>query len=286
MNKSINTNTELNLANAFIQSKLNLTSMDVKLLFAIAYKIQKGDNGLNIVDFTKDKDDNAIYYTAQEIAQFLGISKNSYKHFYNACDSLAGKNISLKDDFSKHFRILSFLIEAEYKEGILKLVPNPAMKPFYLNLTRNYTRLELMQVLKLKSVYAIRIYTFIKMKAQQNRNAYLFELDEFKELLGIEKQYDRVQNLKVRILEPVKKELNEIILELEFNYELIRIGRYYKQLRFTFNGNALNYTVIQDDKYFQAFEKFRVVCKGGQYCEPDESQECRFCKMKIKRRHE
>ena len=42
-----NTNTELTLANSFIQSKFTLEAMEVKLLYAIAYKLQNGDRGLN-----------------------------------------------------------------------------------------------------------------------------------------------------------------------------------------------------------------------------------------------
>ena len=150
--------TELKLANAFIESRFTLEAMEIKLLYAIAYKLQRGDSGLNIIDLSKSLDDNAIYYTANEMADFLGISKNSYKHFYRICNSLMSKNITLKNDTSQKFKILSFLIEAEYENGILKLVPNPYTKQFYMNLVDNYTRLELMQVLQLKSTYAIRIY--------------------------------------------------------------------------------------------------------------------------------
>lgn len=279
--------TELNLANAFIQSKFTLETMEIKLLYAIAYKLQRGDNGLNIIDSLIEPSDNAVYYTAQEMADFLGIKKNAYHHFYRVCKSLMGKNISIKNiNEPKGFEILSFLIKANYSNGILELVPNPYMKQFYTNLTSNYTRLELTQLMEMKSISAIRIYSLIKKQSQQHKNAYLFDLNEFKELLGLEKKYNRVPDFRVYVLEPAKEELNKVISNINFDYEFIKVGKAYKQLRFTFNGNALNYTVIQDDKYFQAFEKFRVVCNGGQYCEPDESEECDFCKKKIKKRYE
>lgn len=278
--------TELNLANAFIQSKFTLEAMEIKLLYAIAYKLQRGDSGLNIVDLLKEPDDNAIYYTAQEMAEFLGIKKNAYHHFYRICKSLMGKNISLKDDSSKKFRIISFLIEAEYNNGILKLIPNPSMIPFYTNLTSNYTKLELTQIMEMKSISAIRIYSLIKIKAQQNKNVYLFELNEFKELLGLEKKYNRIQDFRIYVLETAKEELNKVIPNIKFDYELVKIGKTYKQLRFTFNGKALNYTVIQDDIYFRTFDKFKNICNLGQYCNADESPECRYCKLKIKNRYE
>lgn len=279
-------NTELKLANNFIESRFTLDAMEIKLLYAIAYKLQRGDTGLNIIDLSKSPDDYAIYYTAQEIAEFLGISKNSYKHFYKICNSLMSKNITLKNDINQKFKILSFLIEAEYSNGILKLVPNPYAKQFYMNLVDNYTRLELMQVLQLKSTYAIRIYSFIKMKAQQNRNAYLLNLDEFKHLLGLEQQYSRVYNLEKRVLLPAMEELNKVIPNLCFDFDLIKIGKSYKQVRFTFNGDALVYRVVDDDLYFKAFDKFRNQCNVGQYCNADESPECKYCKFKIKSRFE
>ena len=227
-----------------------------------------------------------IYYTAQEMTEFLGIKKNAYHHFYRICKSLMGKNISLKDDSSKKFRIISFLIEAEYNNGILKLIPNPSMIPFYTNLTSNYTKLELTQIMEMKSISAIRIYSLIKIKAQQNKNVYLFELNEFKELLGLEKKYNRIQDFRIYVLETAKEELNKVIPNIKFDYELVKIGKTYKQLRFTFNGKALNYTVIQDDMYFRTFDKFKNICNLGQYCNADESPECRYCKLKIKNRYE
>ena len=282
-----NTNTELTLANSFIQSKFTLEAMEVKLLYAIAYKLQNGDRGLNTVDLLKAPDDNSIYYTANEMANFLGIKKNAYHHFYRICKSLIGKNVSIKNlNDPKGFEILSFLIKANYSDGILELVPNPYMKQFYMNLTKNYTRLELIQVLRMKSTYAIRIYSFIKMKAQQKRNAYLFELAEFKELLGLENRYARIQDLQKRVLDPAKEELNKIIPKLEFDYTLIKIGKSIKQIRLTFNRNALEYVSFQDELYFRAYEKYGKYCKDGQYCNPDESQECQYCRLKIKKRNE
>lgn len=281
--------TELKLANAFIESRFTLEAMEIKLLYAIAYKLQRGDSGLNIIDLSKSLDDNAIYYTANEMADFLGISKNSYKHFYRICNSLMSKNITLKNDTSQKFKILSFLIEAEYENGILKLVPNPYTKQFYMNLVDNYTRLELMQVLQLKSTYAIRIYSFIKKKAQQNRNACLFKLDEFKNMLGLEKLYSGKygnNDFRRRVLLPAMEELNKVIPNLCFDFDLIKIGKSYKQVRFTFNGDALVYRVVDDDLYFKTFDKFRNQCNIGQYCNADESPECRYCKLKIKNRYE
>ena len=283
---SIKTNTELTLANAFIQSKFTLDTMEIKLLYAIAYKLQRGDNGLNITDFLKESDDNAVYYTVKELADFLGVTKDYYHAFHRICKSLMSKNISLKDDVNEKFEILSFLIKTKYSNGILELVPNPYMKQFYMSLTKNYTRLELVQVFRMKSIYAIRIYSFIKMKAQHLKNAYMFDINEFKELLGIEKQYDRLQNFKVRVLEPAKKELNAVIPKLDFNYELIRVGRTYRQLRFTFSSKTLNYITIDDSMYLKAKDKFMYECEAGRYCNPDESPECHFCKLKIKKLHE
>ena len=79
---------------------------------------------------------------------------------------------------------------------------------------------------------------------------------------------------------------NKVIPNIKFDYELVKIGKTYKQLRFTFNGKALNYTVIQDDMYFRTFDKFKNICNLGQYCNADESPECRYCKLKIKNRYE
>lgn len=286
MTKNIKINTELDISNTLIQSKFTLDAMEIKLLYAIAYKLQRGDNGLNIIDVLKEPDDNAVYYTVKELADFLGVTKEYYHAFHRICKSLMSKNISLKDDINEKFEILSFLIKANYSNGILELVPNPYMRQFYMSLTKNYTRLELVQVFRMKSIYAIRIYSFIKMKAQHLKNAYMFEINEFKNLLGLEKKYNRIQDLQKRVLEPAKEELNKVISKLDFDYKLIKIGKTYRQLRFTFNSKALNYITVDDSMYLKARDKFMYECEVGQYCNPDESPECHFCKLKIKKLHE
>ena len=65
-----------------------------------------------------------------------------------------------------------------------------------------------------------------------------------------------------------------------------KIGKSIKQIRLTFNRNALEYVSFQDELYFRAYEKYGKYCKDGQYCNPDESQECQYCRLKIKKRNE
>lgn len=280
--------TELALHNGVIESRFNFNPLEIKTLFAIAYKIQSKERGQNIIEYLKESSDEMLYYTVQEIAQIVGIQKNAFHHFERILDQLMKTVITIKhpDDPNGWIK-LHFLNKAEYRDGIIILKPEKEMLPFYTKLTQNYTPLELSTIMSFKSIYSIRIYTLIK----QYKNLMpmrIFKIEEFKDLLGITKAYTAIKDFRINVLEPAKKELNAQLPELNFDYELIKLGRAYDKIRFRFNWSAVRIDTVDLDLHSQAFDCFSKKdfgrrCVGASA--PANNKVCRYCFEEIKTRY-
>lgn len=278
----------LQLHNGIIESRHNLGVMEIKTLFALAYKLQNGDRGQNIVDYTKDKNDETLYYTPSEISSLVGIPKGSFQLFEKVCQRLMSTIITIRNpDKPKNWEMMNFLSYAKYEDGLISLIPNKAMLPFYDNVTKNYTLLELAAIMRFKSSYTIRVYTLIKQYSNLTPMR-AFEIEELKALLGISKTYSAVKDFKLRVLEPAKKELNEQLPGLNFDYELIKLGRAYKKIKFRFHFSEIQEEKLDIDLHSQAFDCFSKMDFGRRCVHtsaPVSNNICSYCFKEIKARY-
>ncbi len=104
---------------------------------------------------------------------------------------------------------------------------------------KNYTKLEMEVLSRLNSKFSLAMYEIIKRYYVSNVNYYQIpqmELSQFRELMGIkENQYTRIADLKRKILEQIKKDINE---KTSFNldYELLKKNsRRYNYIKFSFS---------------------------------------------------
>lgn len=280
--------TSLLLHNGMIESRHNLSIMEIKTLFAMAYKIQNHEGGQNIIEYSKEPNDETLYYTASEISSLVGIPKGSFQLFEKVCERLMSTIITIRDPAKpKNWEKMNFLTWAKYEDGIIALRPNKAMFPFYLKLTQNYTPLELTAIMNFKSSYTIRVYTLIK-QYKNLKPVRTFKIEELKMLLGIEKMYTSIKDFKLRVLESAKNELNEQFPELNFDYELIKSGRSYRDIKFIFNFSAVSEEIFDIKLHSEAFECFTKMDLGRQCAyasAPANNNICSYCFKEIKARY-
>lgn len=276
---------EIVIHNDIIEGKYNFNSMELKTLLAIALKIQNEDKGNNIVDFLKDSDDPNIYYTAQEIGQIIGIKKNAFHHFERILDSLMKTVITIRHpDGAKGWIKLHFLNKAEYKDGIIAIKPEKEMLPFYTRITKNYTPLELKSIMSFKSIYSIRIYTLIK-QYKNLKPFRIFKIDELRLMLGIKNIHVNYKDLKRNVLEPAKKEINLYLEGINFDYECIKEGNSYVDIKFIYNFSL----VLK--KMNLEFHSYALSCfikkDNGRACvsEYGSNNVCDYCIDNIKSRY-
>jgi len=117
------------------------------------------------------------------------------------------------------------------KEGVVEAVFNDHLRPYLLELTSNFTKAQLSQLLKIKRPTSHRIYWLLREYAAFGKRT--VGVDELRHMLGFTDEYaDRFDHFKTRVLEPALKELAQT--DLPFTYELIKVGRVVSAIRFLF----------------------------------------------------
>ena len=106
---------------------------------------------------------------------------------------------------------------------------DPFLRPYLLELKREFTSYKLENVVQLKSTYAIRIYELLKQYEKIQERTFLFK--DLRKLLGAEDIYPAYGNFKQRVLMPAQKEL-KAKTDISFKLEEIKSGRRVTKIKF------------------------------------------------------
>lgn len=206
-------------ANELIQkSRFNLSLQQQKVVLYLISQITPYDEDFKLYEFS-----------INEFCRVCGIdatSGNNYADLKNAIKEIADKSIWIKLENGK--QTLVRWIEKPYineNSGIIQIKLDADMKPYLLQLKRNYTQYELLWTLNFKSKYTIRLYELVKSIHFHELEDYSreFELDDLRRMLGAE-TYKTYQTFKSRALEPAIREINGYS-DKNVSYEPIKRGR-------------------------------------------------------------
>ena len=123
------------------------------------------------------------------------------------------------------------------EKGTVSFKFDPDLKPYLLQLKREFTKSRLLILTQFQSIYSIRIYQLLKQYKKIGHRE--FRIDEFKEILGLKKtQYPAFKDFRRRVLNQAKKEFEKkdkagrCQCDLTFQLEIIREGRKIAKLKF------------------------------------------------------
>lgn len=193
------------------KSKYNLTITQQKL---IAYVI-------SLIKPT-DKEFKKYEISIADFCELCGIDKN---HFYNEftaiIDDLDSKSFWVKTD-EKIYKFRWFLkAEYLYKKGKVRVILDDDMKKYLLELTQNFSKYELYNILALKSKYSLRIYELFKSYAYQKKKE--FDIIELKEML-FATHYVNFKDFRNRVLDKAVNDIN-YYTDLSVSYETRMKGK-------------------------------------------------------------
>lgn len=206
-------------ANELIQkSRFSLSLQQQKVVLYLISQITPYDEDFKLYEFS-----------IIEFCKVCGIdygNGKTYADLKNAIKEIADKSIWIRLDNGKE--TLVRWIEKPYindNSGIIQIKLDADMKPYLLQLKRNYTQYELLWTLNFKSKYTIRLYELVKSIHFHELEDYSreFELDELRRILGAE-TYKTYQTFKSRALEPAIREINGYS-DKNVSYEPIKRGR-------------------------------------------------------------
>lgn len=223
-------------SNDLIDAKYKFSIWEMRVFLSILAQIHRDDT-----DFKPYR----IWYK-DVIKKFNLKSAEAYNYLREAGNSLLDKklytnyfNDGIKRDVTYNIfgKVDTLAYEEQErmtnfdKQGYIDITVHPDMKPFLLQLQKNFTAYDLRNVTKL-GVYPIRIYELLKQyESIGNRK---LEVEEVKEMFELNTEYPLFANFYQRVIEPAIKEINEYTDIWVDRVEKLKEGKRVVALHFFF----------------------------------------------------
>jgi plasmid replication initiation protein len=228
--------------NQFIfNARYRLPAREQKIILYLISKI----NPIKENEFHKQR------LSISELKQLLVREGSKYGSFYNEIGTISETMTNCKITFPTSFEINGtrmkgainwfqhcIPIEDENGELYLEFVFSEILKPFIIDL-KEYVKIGVADVFPMRSGYAIRMYQILKAefdRMREHKKVVVFELsmDELKNTLGIEGKYNYpdFKNFRVRVLDPIKEDINEFSKHIQLDYEYLKTGKKVTGIRF------------------------------------------------------
>ena len=207
-------------SNVLLESRYKFSLDELKLLLLAVSEIKRGDK-----DFTEYR----VYI--KDFMRDAGLSARSlYNHSRSVAERLKRKVVKIETD-TGHL-VTSFFDTAEFYhgKGYIDFTFSPKLKPYLLNLRREFTVYDIRNVIGCRSSFSIRIYQLCKQ--YEHLGTRTIQLDTLKSMLGIETEYKVWYEFKRRVLEVAQRELKKQS-DIYFTYRTKMKGRKVDAVIFT-----------------------------------------------------
>lgn len=233
-------------SNMLIEANYKLGAVEQKIILCLASNIQPSD-----ADF------KTYTLPIKEFNELLGLKGNhKYTELRQITKELMQKVFEVR--INKKVIQVAWLSYVAYNEseGTIDIRFDPFLRPYLLELKREFTSYKLENVVKLKSSYAIRIYELLKQYEKIKERT--FPLMELRKILGVEDIYPAYGNFKQRVLVPAQKELQKKT-DIHFEIEEIKLGRKIDKVRFIILKDEKKQSSKQLDISEDRLNQFKVV---------------------------
>ena len=186
----------------------------------------------------EDKDLRTYTISIDALQRYLGMSIGVkwgafYKELSNIQDKLNEKPIEIRKPDGGYIRTPFLGIEVFPKTGTVTLEISGLLKPYLLELKKNYTSYLLINIPKLKSAYSIRLYELLHQYRKIGKR--YFEFDDLQKKVG--SNYPKYSNFKIKVLKQAQKDLKRHT-DLAFVFDEIKEGRKVAGIQFIIFGNT------------------------------------------------
>lgn len=219
-----------------------------------------------------------------EIQALLGDNGNIYRELKVAAKLMTGQSMVIESE-DGNFKAFTIVNEAEYRDGIFKIEFNENIKPHILELTRNYTTLNLSVMTIFDKDMSFRLYEILqkemyksrldvndgKVEVEYNLNELRFmtgnanineekvqrylarnkivDWDYLYESVVIEKKYSNWTDFKRYVLKPAQEEIKRTS-DIAFDFEGTRVGgNKIRRIRFIiYQNEQLDASLVKKHK--------------------------------------
>ncbi|WP_427501815.1 replication initiation protein (plasmid) [Methylomonas sp. MED-D] len=177
--------------------------------------------------------------TASGVADLAGLENlsNAYRDLKKAAEKLYERSVIIDDPDPDNPQICQrktrWISSIDYVPGEGKLVLSFAVGiiPYLSQLSREFTQYKLKHVSRFESVYSIRLYELLVQWSSVGERE--IEIEWLKRQFQVVDKYDRVVDLKKRVIDPAVKEINELS-NLWVKYGQRKSGRQVTHFQFQF----------------------------------------------------
>ncbi len=188
------------------------------------------------VDSMNDTDFGKITFTVEHFAKLIGVAPKG--SIYVELDKITKKMLQRIFQIETENSVIRFqaISKTHYhkKEGMVTLTIHQDMKPFLLELNKNFTKIEIKNIAKMKSSHALRLYEILKMYGELKSIS--FQLDDLRKKLGIKPtELTNFADFNRYVLKIAEREINAKT-DVQMTYEAIKTGRKVTQINFKINA--------------------------------------------------
>lgn len=153
--------------------------------------------------------------TASGVADLAGLENlsNAYRDLKKAAEKLYERSVIIDDPDPDNPQITTrktrWISSIDYVPGEGKLVLSFSVGiiPYLSQLSREFTKYKLKHVARFESVYSIRLYELLVQWSSAGERE--IEVEWLKHQFQVGDKYERVVDLKKRVIDPAVKEINE-----------------------------------------------------------------------------
>jgi plasmid replication initiation protein len=214
-----NSNNLVTKSNKLIEANYKLGVVEQKIILCLASNIHPTDS-----DF------QTYTLPVKEFTNLLGLKGTpKYTELRKITKELMQKVFEVR--INKKVIQVSWLSYVAYNEseGTIDIRFDPFLRPYLLELKKEFTSYKLENVVKLKSSYAIRLYELLKQYERIQERTFLIK--DLRKILGTENIYPAYGNFKQRVLISAQKELAQKT-DISFQIEEIKQGRRVTKVKF------------------------------------------------------
>ena len=179
----------------------------------------------------EDKDFKRVKFNISEYCDVCGIKKSGreYERIKQAIKNVRDKSYWLKTGDEEI--LFTWIDTARLKKyETVEVVLSEALKPYLLELSKSFTKFELINVLCLKSKYSIKLYQILKSYLWLKK--WEVDIDRFREIMNLKNKYLQYKEMQRNVINSSVKEINKYT-DLDVEYTTIKQGRSISKLVFT-----------------------------------------------------
>lgn len=204
-------------SNEILIHPLYKTALELKILSKI------------ILEVRKNPEEDRIFLNKRELLEALGCDKNSYSELKKVAERMFRPIDMNRGKGNFILRAVFMEINADFESEIMFEI-SPKMKPYFVNLTKNFTQYYFENIARLKSNFSIRIYELLKQHEKILKvNITILDLKFFLNIS--DEKFTKYNDFKRFVLLVAQSELKEKT-DIYFEFEEIKKGRRVEEIKF------------------------------------------------------